>query len=322
MAPGTTGPVAPSDGPLGQFGWSDPEARWIQLVCEHSGMFLASQYIHWRGCHRSTGKRFIGRLVDARVARVHPLPRPGDGRPPQFCHLFGKALYRALGSREIRHRRIPNDSSLIWARLLSLDAVIEHPELAWLPGEDDKVRWCEELGVPRDTLPFRLFTGEGDSTTRRYFARWKLPVAGSGSRSTFVYADPGRKGRSELEAWAADHTPLWGALRKRGVAVEVAVVARTLSAKSRAHRWLEGRVGSLGAPFTPDDADRLETMERAFRNDKAAFYRSVGGFGAGLDILGRFRRAKKQGSWEDDEGIIDTFSTRVSERVAGTGHGT
>lgn len=316
------GPFPPSAGPLGEFGWNDFEARWIQLVCEHSGMFLSSQYVHWRGCHRSTGPRFIERLVAAGVARVHPLPRTTAGRRPGFCHLFGIALYRALGRRELRHRRIPRDSSLIWARLLSLDAVIEHPDRPWLPGEDDKVRWTDDLGVPRAALPSMVYSGEDGGSTRRYFARWKLPVAGSGDRATFVYADPGRASRSELETWAAAHTPLWGALRKRGVAVEVAVVARTLSGRARAHGWLEGRVGSLGAPFTAADADRLERLEQAFRNDKAAFYRSVGGFGAGLDILGRLRRAKKQGRWENDEGIIDTFSTRVSERVGGAGDAT
>ena len=322
MARAKKGRLPPSDGPLGQFGWSDPEARWIQLVCEHSGMFLASQYIHWRGCHRSTGPRFIERLVDAGVARLHPLPRTGDGRPPQFCHLFGKALYRALGLREIRHRRIPNDSSLIWARLLSLDAVIEHPELPWLSGEDSKVRWTDELGVPRDALPSKLYPAkDGSTSTRRYFAPRKMPVAGNRERSTFVYADPGRKGRKELESWASAHTRLWAALRKRGVAVEVAVVARTLSARARADGWLEGRVGSR-SPFTPDDADQLEAMERLLLEDRKTFYRTAGGIGPGLHKLGRFRRAKKQGSWEDDEGIIDTFSTRVSERVAGTGHGT
>ena len=53
-------------------------------------------------------------------------------------------------------------------RLLSLDYVIEHPDLPWLPTEREKVATFEALGIGRRLLPSRLYRGVGGDT-RRYF---------------------------------------------------------------------------------------------------------------------------------------------------------
>ena len=47
------------------------------------------------------------------------------------------AIYRALGVENIRHRRKARNSVLM-RRLLSLDFVLEHPGLNWLPTEPEK----------------------------------------------------------------------------------------------------------------------------------------------------------------------------------------
>ena len=48
--------------------------------------------------------------------------------------------------------------------------------------------YCEELGIPTDCPPRRIYTGAGGAVTR-YF-NLKLPIAG-GRTTTFVYVDPG-----------------------------------------------------------------------------------------------------------------------------------
>ena len=58
------------------------------------------------------------------------------------CRIFSKNIYRALGAENIRHRRAPSPKILM-QRLLSLDYVLEHPELTWLPAEPEKVRCFE-----------------------------------------------------------------------------------------------------------------------------------------------------------------------------------
>jgi hypothetical protein len=260
--------------------------------------------------------RFVHRLVERGVARVYPLTRDRwSHKTPGFCHIFGVALYRALGSREIRHRRLPG-GDLLWARLLSLDAVIEEPDRPWLPDERDKVRWCDELGIPRAALPSKIYRGR-EAETVRFFAPWKLPIAGAADRATFVYADPGRESGTELSRWAAEHTPLWAALRDRAVRVDVAVVARNHSSASRAYRWLEARSGAPGVAWTPEDEERWERLDRALRSRDPELLEAEGGFMAVVRAHGAMMRTRR--AWGGFP--IDTFTTRVATRVAGDGYG-
>ena len=61
-------------------------------------------------------------------------------------------------------------------RLLSLDFVLEHPGLNWLPTEGEKVEFIEGLGVHSNLIPRRIYYG-AVRAQKRYFAL-KLPVAG------------------------------------------------------------------------------------------------------------------------------------------------
>ena len=53
-------------------------------------------------------------------------------------------------------------------RLLSLDYVIEHSDLPWLPTEHEKVGALEALGIERRILPVKAYRGAAGSTWR-YF---------------------------------------------------------------------------------------------------------------------------------------------------------
>ena len=55
----------------------------------------------------------------------------------RVCRIFSRRLYRALGVEDIRHRRTASPTVLM-RRLLSLDYVLEHPDLPWLPTEPRK----------------------------------------------------------------------------------------------------------------------------------------------------------------------------------------
>ena len=82
---------------LGHLGWGGRDARWIRLVCQHSGMFVRTQYIHHHRCHRSSATRFAQKLVERGIARDHPLPRTVTG-PEGMSHLRQGCL---SGSREL-----------------------------------------------------------------------------------------------------------------------------------------------------------------------------------------------------------------------------
>ena len=112
--------------------------------------------------------------------------------------LTGKALYRALGIPDVRHRRGKDATThVLIRRVLSLDYLIERPTLGWLPTEDDKVRRFEAFGIDRRTFPYRKYWQPG---IPRYFA-FKLPIAVDERAATFVYVDAGQSTDSELRAW-------------------------------------------------------------------------------------------------------------------------
>ena len=62
----------------------------------------------------------------------------------RVCRISARAVYRALGAEDIRHRRIASAEVLL-RRLLSLDYVIGHTGLLWLPTEPEKVGAFEAL---------------------------------------------------------------------------------------------------------------------------------------------------------------------------------
>ena len=70
------------------------------------------------------------------------------------CRISSKAIYRALGVENIRHRRQASNL-VVMRRLLSLDFVLEHPGMNWLPAEPEKVEFFEEIG------PGESLTGTG-----------------------------------------------------------------------------------------------------------------------------------------------------------------
>ena len=299
---------------LGHLGWSGRDARWIRLVCQHSGMFVRAHYCHHHRSHPSSALRFVRRLVERGMARERPTPT--GARPKRLCHIFAKPLYRALRIPDVRHRKFPRETTLTWRRLLSLDAVIEHPDRAWLPTEDDKVRYCRTLGIPRDAMPARTYRNPvtGHETVR-FFAPWKLPVAGSPERAKFVYADPGRDTVSELSSWVTAHTRLWSALRAAGVLVDLAIVARTFAGASRAGRWLAARTGGVER-LDPSEEARWQQLDTALRTNDPELLKREGGFMAVVRTHGALMRKRNSVPALP----VDAFTARVARRVAGDGY--
>ena len=121
-------------------------------------------------------------------------------------------------------------------RFLSLDYVLEHPHLPWLPTEPEKVDAFEGIGVERRLLPQRVYRGAAGSA-RRYFPL-QLPVALDAERAVFVYVDPGHETATALRSWGTAHRELWKALWDRGLRIEVVAVARTWKELSRARTVL------------------------------------------------------------------------------------
>ena len=159
---------------LAPLGWTGREAEWIALVCLHSGIFTRTQFCHYFEAHRSAAQRIVQTLVTRREAVEGEWPLLNGGG--KTCRISSKGIYRALGVENIRHRRKAG-TPVVMRRLLSLDFVLEHPGLNWLPTEGEKVEFIEGLGVHSNLIPRRIYYG-AVRAQKRYFAL-KLPVAGA-----------------------------------------------------------------------------------------------------------------------------------------------
>ena len=178
-------------------------------------MFTRDQISDWLGINRRTARRFVRDMLDRRLAAEDRLA----GR--KVCRISARAVYRALGAEDIRHRRIASAQVLL-RRLLSLDYVIGHTGLPWLPTEPEKVGAFEGLGLDRRVLPVRVYRGVGGET-RRYFPSSCPSRLTASARCSSTPIRATRPPRASTPG-AAPTGELWGALRERGRPVEAVAV--------------------------------------------------------------------------------------------------
>ena len=299
------------DRKLEPLGWTGQDAEWIALVCLHSGVFTRAQFCDYFGADRKRALRFVKTLIERREAiETDLIAFNGGGKT---CRISSKAIYRALGVENIRHRR---DASkpLVMRRLLSLDFVLEHPGMNWLPAEPEKVKFFEKIGLPLRLLPRRIYYGVVGNQ-KRYFAL-KLPLAVDPEIVTFVYADPGHQTDRELYSWGAAHGPLWDALRKKGRQVRVigiGVENTTVDRTDRVlERWAAADPGTSHEGPTPKQ--EIKAIRDAMKQKDREFLAPYGGFGGAmkrLAVLYKMPEAKVT------EGVsIDDYSTYRATRLA------
>ena len=268
---------------LERFGWKPEDAEWVAMVCLHSGVFTRSQYTAYFHAHHSRAQRFVQSLVDFKLAVEEPIPVIRRMDRTQACRITHKGIYRELDVPNIRHRRFA-DPAVYLRRLLSLDYVIEHPELEWLPTEEEKVFYCTGVGVPKEHLPKRIYGGSAGSVSR-YF-HLKLPIAG-GPTSTFVYVDPGNNTSTELRNWGRAHQHMWRVMRERGITIHVAAIGINPDAENRARAvlagWARDNTGANGGSNGPNHQaaelqKEINELSRALDTFDSKVLRRFGGF--------------------------------------------
>jgi len=288
---------------LGPLGFTPHQAEWITLVCLHSGIFTRDQVEVFLGTSQPTAWRFTQQLLDARLSsRPVAAAAMTDGRP--ICRIFGKAIYRELGIANVRHRR---DSSIEVARrrLLSLDFVLDHPDLPWLPTEPEKLVCFEHLGIERDLLPKRIYAGRANGRIRYFHI--KMPIAVEPERATFTYIDPGMGTPTELHSWGAAHRDLWAKLRHSGRRVEVVAVAWEQHLLDRAERVLQS--------WTAGDMSEAETELLTLRQAVArADWDTVERYGGLNAALKRMNEFAGECPVSNGRGMIDDFRLWGSSR--------
>ncbi len=300
------------DRKLEPLGWTGPDAEWIALVCLHSGVFTRAQFCDYYSTDRKQALRFVKSLVQRRAAVENEnFMFSGRAKP---CRISSNAIYRALGVENIRHRRKATKPVLM-RRLLSLDFVLEHPGMNWLPAEPEKVEFFEKLGLPLRLLPRRIYYGAAGNQ-KRYFAL-KLPLAVDPEIVTFAYVDPGHQTDSELHSWGAAHGPLWDALRKKGRQVRVIGIAVENAIVDRAARVLE--TWAAAEPGTSDEEgltakQEIKAIQDAMIQNNTEFFVPYGGEPLAMK---RAAALMKMPAAKLTEGVsIDDYSTWRAVRFA------
>ena len=299
------------DRKLEPLGWTGREAEWIALVCLHSGVFTRAQFCHYFDTQRMTAARFVKALMDRRAAVENDhMTFNGGGKT---CRISSKPIYRALGVENIRHRRKARPAVMM-RRLLSLDFVLEHPGMNWLPAEPEKVAFFEDLGLSRRLIPRRIYYG-AVGAQKRYFAL-KLPLAADRETVTFAYVDPGHQTDRELHSWGAAHGPLWDALRKKGRQVRVIGIAAENETVDRTARVL--RVWASTAPKETGEGrtlrQEIKRIDTALRTNDQTVLAEYGGFNAAMKKGAQLESLPEA---RVTEGVsIDDYSTWRSTRFA------
>ncbi len=169
------------------FGWEGRQAEWIALACLHGGVFTRAQWTSFLGCHHEKVHRAVRALVAQGVA-VEEDP-PGIDGIGRVCRIHARRIYRALGAGNRRRRRITS-TEVLMRRLLSLDYVLDHSRLPWLPTEPEKVAAFEALGIERPLLPQRVYRGaagtSGATSRSGCRSRWTpgAPFSSTSIRAT------------------------------------------------------------------------------------------------------------------------------------------
>ena len=296
---------------LAALGWTGREAEWMALVCLHSGVFTRPQFCRYFDADSKRAHRFVKAIIGRGCGVESEWPVVNGGG--KSCRISSKPIYRALEIENIRHRRKATVSVLM-RRLLSLDFVLEHPGMNWLPTEGEKVEFIEGLGVHSNLIPRRIYYG-AVRAQKRYFAL-KLPVAGGARTVTFAYVDPGRDTTGELNTWGAAHGPLWDAIRAKGRRVEVIAIGAELDTVLRSDRvlqlWAAAEPGKVIEGLTVKQ--EISAIREALHKRDREFLGQYGGMNQAAE---RYKELLTLPEAELAEGVsIDDYSTYRASRFA------
>ena len=288
---------------LRPLGFTGLQAEWITLVCLHSGLFTRDQAGAFLRLAPRTARDFVHALLEARVSgRPVADAQTVDGR--WIYRIFGKAIYRELGITNVRHRREAS-IEVMRRRLLSLDFVLDHPDLPWLATEQEKVACFEQLGIDPELFPKRIYYGRANGRVRYFHI--KMPIAVEPERATFTYIDPGMGTRTELDSWGDAHRNLWHRLREAGRGIEVVAVAWEQHLLDRAERVFQSW---RGRGITEAEKEIL-TLQLAVDNADWETLEPYGGLDAAMRKIHQF---EQQHPNFNGPGMIDDFRLWGSSR--------
>jgi hypothetical protein len=140
-------------------------------------------------------------------------------RRGSIFHLFSRTVYGQIEKDNLRNRK-KHSFDFMRTRLVLLDFILANQELAYFETEQDKVSFfCEQLGVPKDFLPAKIYEGcSASQPTVRYFVD-KFPLflasalSGAPPVVTLSYVDSGFETPSNFVSHLAAYQGLFRQLK-------------------------------------------------------------------------------------------------------------
>ena len=185
---------------LQQFGYTVREASFLVTAALHSGYFVMRQLT-------PHGGKVAERLGWKVVAYQHATAAKCASNTHLF-HLQAKALYRALGQENNRHRR-GHSPFHVRAKVMGLDYVLQHPGYRFLPTEDDKLAFfCGERNIPKRVLPTKTYAGKGANTERFFVDKYPIRIDPETGKVAFCFIDDGAFAGLGFDTWLGQYDSL------------------------------------------------------------------------------------------------------------------
>ena len=116
-------------------GYTPRQAAFLVLVTLHSGVCTVRQYCQFAGISRGqVTQDFFAELV----SRGHAAFTTDSTGAFKVFHIFGSALYDAIGEPDNRNRK-PVTMAAAIERVMLLDAVMACQDMTWLATEREKL---------------------------------------------------------------------------------------------------------------------------------------------------------------------------------------
>ena len=291
-------------------------AEWLAVSALHSGCFLRSQLLYYRGIdiENITGadRKTITRLIHLLTSR-QLITETSYESMGLLARVTNKSIYRHIGADNIRHRR-ETSLPLTFRRLLSLDFVLDHPQLPWLPTEEEKVACFDRLGIERSHLPHRVWHGATGQTIRLFGNKHPIAVDPGGKQAWFVYADSQEESPQGVCSWRTEHKALWSELYLLGFQLHIVHASFNTRLAKSVNRVLTSWKHQPHSTVSRAEIEReLARVQQAIQSKDGSALKVYGGFNGALRALASI----KNGLEEHDKlaSFTATYSTWISERI-------
>ena len=287
-------------------------AEWLAVAALHSGCFLRSQ-LQFFGGYNEENRRSLTRVIRKLVMKKLITETPFESLG-LLARVTNKSVYRLIDADDIRHRRMAS-WPLMFRRLLSLDYVLDHPQLSWLPTEQEKVACFDQLGIHHSDLPRRMWYGATGQTVRLFGNKHPIAVDPRGKQAHFIYTDSEEKSPQGVRSWRNEHNALWSDLHRLGFQLHVVHA----SFNSRLQESVSRVFSSwMNVPLSTNSSAAIEAeltlVHQAIESDDDSALQLYGGFNGAVHASAALKKQlHKQASAIT---YSATYSTWFSERIA------